>query len=211
MSRTTASMKSLAAALLLMAPFMTRPAAAQAVMDPAALDALTPTPKPETPRMVPLHHPSAPATKSPALPSAAPPAITIPPPVAVPLRPTPPPPPIPLNAKAAGTAGSIPGGVRITFGAGSSQLNPTTLAAIRAIAAKITADADANVNVSAYAAGTPEDPSTPRRLSLSRALAVRAVLIHEGIPSPRIFVRAMGMPEPGTLADRVDVTLAGKR
>ena len=36
-------------------------------------------------------------------------------------------------------------------------------------------------NVVAYAAGTPEDPSTARRLSLSRALAVRSALIADGV------------------------------
>ena len=42
-------------------------------------------------------------------------------------------------------------------------------------------------NVMAYAAGTPEDPSTPRRLSLSRALAVRRVLMADGVASARIY------------------------
>ena len=62
------------------------------------------------------------------------------------------------------------------------------------------------------APGTEEDPSTPRRLSLARALAVRSVLITEGIASPRIYVKAMGA-NPQALSggppDRADVTVAG--
>ena len=47
-------------------------------------------------------------------------------------------------------------------------------------------------NVVAYAAGTPDDPSTARRLSLSRALAVRSALMADGVGSARIYVRALG-------------------
>lgn len=64
--------------------------------------------------------------------------------------------------------------------------------------------------VSAFAAGTPDDPSTPRRLSLSRALAVRGILLGEGIASARILVRSLGASTPAIAAgppDRVDVTI----
>ncbi len=91
----------------------------------------------------------------------------------------------------------IPGGVRVTFGAGSADLNPATEAALRALRADGRSPA-APSNVYAYAAGVPDDPSTPRRLSLSRALAVRAVLISEGIASTRIYVRALGAPRRPT-------------
>jgi outer membrane protein OmpA-like peptidoglycan-associated protein len=66
--------------------------------------------------------------------------------------------------------------------------------------------------VSAFAAGTPEDPSTARRVALSRALAVRSVLIAEGVPSARIYVKALGASSPTAAegpADRVDVTVGG--
>ena len=59
----------------------------------------------------------------------------------------------------------------------------------------------------ATAAGSADDPSTPRRLSLSRALAARAVLITEGIASTRIYVRALGASgPPDGPPDRVDVS-----
>ena len=61
--------------------------------------------------------------------------------------------------------------------------------------------------MNAWSAGTPDDPSTPRRLSLARALAVRAVLISEGVASPRIYVRALGA-DGGDPPDRAEITRA---
>ncbi len=107
---------------------------------------------------------------------------------------------------AAGDASKLPGGVRITFGPGNADLNPATDAALRTLARAVKADPKVSLNLYAYAAGTPDDPSTPRRLSLSRALAARAVLISEGIVSTRIYPRALGATAPDGPPDRVDVT-----
>ncbi len=101
------------------------------------------------------------------------------------------------------------GGIRITFGDGKSDLNPTTEAAIRTLADQIKADPAISLNIYAYAAGMPDDPSTPRRLSLSRALAARAVLISQGIESTRIYPRALGATPSDGPADHVDVVRAG--
>jgi len=65
------------------------------------------------------------------------------------------------------------------FGDGRADLNPATDTALRALAHA--APADASFTVAAFAPSIPDDPSTPRRLSLSRALTVRSVLIAEGI------------------------------
>jgi hypothetical protein len=64
-------------------------------------------------------------------------------------------------------------------------------------------------NVVAYAAGTPDDPSTARRLSLSRALAVRSALMADGVSSTHIYVRALGAPEGDKTPDRVDISVLG--
>ena len=61
----------------------------------------------------------------------------------------------------------------------------------------------------AYAAGTPEDPSTARRLSLSRALAVRSALMADGVTSSRIYVRALGATGGDEAPDRVDLAVMG--
>ena len=47
--------------------------------------------------------------------------------------------------------------------------------------------------------------SDARRLSLKRALAIRQVLIDNGVPAERIDVRAMGGADYMGPADRVDV------
>jgi outer membrane protein OmpA-like peptidoglycan-associated protein len=96
-------------------------------------------------------------------------------------------------------------GLRITFGPGSAVLNPATAAALRDLARRLSATG--SLTVAAFAPGTPEDPSTARRISLARALAARGVLIGEGIASPRILVRALGASAPIAEGppDRVDL------
>lgn len=154
----------------------------------------------------PAAPPAAPATPMPHMAAAAPnPPVLPPPSPVVPVRAAEPPPPVPVKANAPGTEAAIKNGVRVTFGPGSADLNPATEAALRRFA-KAARDGSTPISIVATAAGTPADPSTPRRLSLSRALAARAVLIEQGIPSPRIWVRALGPQDAGGPADRVDVT-----
>jgi outer membrane protein OmpA-like peptidoglycan-associated protein len=123
--------------------------------------------------------------------------------------------PATINADAPGAATPVPGGLRVTFGTGRADLNPTTEAAIRALVrggANVTAASDtASFTITTFAPGTPEDPSTPRRLSLSRALTVRSVLISQGVASVRIYVRAFGPASLGFAdgpPDRADIAIA---
>ncbi len=113
-----------------------------------------------------------------------------------------------MLADAPGTVTAIPDGTRITFGPQRSDLNPATNAAIGDLAHK---SPDGIFNVLAYAAGNSDDPSTPRRLSLSRALNARSILIAAGIPSTHIYVRALGpnntSAQPDIPPDRVDITV----
>jgi outer membrane protein OmpA-like peptidoglycan-associated protein len=110
---------------------------------------------------------------------------------------------------AAGDVSSIEGGLRVTFGAGKADMSPATVAALHSLAQALAPNPLADVNIYAYAAGAPDDPSTPRRLSLSRALAARAVLMSDGIASTRIYVHALGSTASPGPPDRVDVQLAG--
>jgi outer membrane protein OmpA-like peptidoglycan-associated protein len=114
---------------------------------------------------------------------------------------------VPLRADAPGQATPLPDGTRITFGPGSSTLNPATFSAILAIAAQAKANPAMILGVTAWAPGTADDPSTPRRLSLDRALAARAVLIANGIVSERIRTIAKGMIDLGinAPADRAEI------
>ena len=61
------------------------------------------------------------------------------------------------------------------------------------------------VQILAYGGDKGDKGSDARRLSLKRALAIRQVLIDDGVPSERIDVRAMGGADDGGPADRVDV------
>jgi outer membrane protein OmpA-like peptidoglycan-associated protein len=102
----------------------------------------------------------------------------------------------------------LPPPVRLLFAEGKTDLTPADEAAIRDLARAIPAPAADSVNVVAYAAGKPDDPSTARRLSLSRGIAVRSVLLASGVPSAQIYVRAMGATAPDAPADRVELTVA---
>lgn len=174
--------------------------------------------RPEPPRRTerpPVHHapePVKPEVKAPppaqppAVPAAPPnPAVIPPPAVAVPTAPPPPLPPIPVVAGAPGAATPIKGGLQVTFGAGTSTLNPASVAALQQLAARVKARPGTPLDLTATAAGTPDDPSTARRLSLERGLAVRAVLLNAGLASTQIYVRAMGTSGPPGPPDRVDV------
>jgi len=170
----------------------------------------TPPPLPSIPDAAPIPLPVPAPTQAetpdpPVMPLAPPAAPVIPPPIAVPTRPAPPPPQVEVAADAPGTAERLPGGLRVTFGPGSAVLNPATHAALRDLARGL--PATGSVTVAAFAPGTPEDPSTARRLSLARALAARNMLIGEGIASPRVLVRALGASDPIAEGppDRVDI------
>lgn len=155
--------------------------------------------------------PYATATRPPpaaTVPLAPPPVPVLPPPLVVPTRPVEPPPPPTIAADAVGTVAPLPDGLRVTFGTGETAITPATDAALKDLAKSM--PAGATVAVAAYAAGTPDDPSTARRELLSRALQVRSALIGAGIASPRIYVRALGAsvpPPPGIAPDRVDLTV----
>ena len=196
------------------------PAHAQVTTNEGALESLAPqrqpatrpqtprrpAPKPATPTSTPHAAPqaSAPAkTVKPAIPVSPPAILALPPAVAVPLAHPPPPPVIPLADDAPGTVTLLPNGLRLTFGADRADITPANAAALTEFATAQLSQT-AGINIFAYATGSAEDPSTPRRLSLQRALTARAVLLKAGIPSPRIYPRALG-PTGGDEPDRVDI------
>jgi outer membrane protein OmpA-like peptidoglycan-associated protein len=100
-------------------------------------------------------------------------------------------------------------GLRVTFGSGQADLSPASAEAIKNTVKSAPAGDSTSFNVVAYAAGTPEDPSTARRLSLSRALAVRSALMADGVSSSHIYVRALGAAGGDEAPDRVDVAVMG--
>jgi outer membrane protein OmpA-like peptidoglycan-associated protein len=102
----------------------------------------------------------------------------------------------------------LPPPVRLLFEGGQADLTANDEAAIRELAHAMPAPAVESINVLAYASGKPDDPSTARRLSLSRGMAVRSVLLANGVPSAQIYVRALGAAAADGPADRVELMVA---
>ena len=189
------------------APARRRPPSRPPIRSPAQ----TATQPSETPSAAAPSKPAAAPTAAarpvkPTIPLAPPAIAALPPPIVVPLEHPPPLPTVPLANDAPGAATPIAGGLRVTFGPDRADLNPATVDALRTFAHAQANQSDTSINIYAYATGRPEDPSTPRRLSLERAMAARAVLMNEGVPSPRIYPRALGPTGGSTDPDRVDVT-----
>ena len=156
-------------------------------------------------------HPATPAHPAPlpTIPPAAPPVPQLTPaPPDVELHPFPIPPQPLVEEKATGAVSTIPGGVRITFAAGVATLNPETHQALLAFGQSLADKPHIRALVDAYSSGAVDDPSLPRRMSLSRGLAARSVLMNGGIPSTRIYLRVIGLPKtpaPDGAQDYIDI------
>lgn len=73
------------------------------------------------------------------------------------------------------------------------------------IAKQLQATPQLRLSLVSYAAATGDQSITARRVSLSRALSVRAYLIDQGVASLRINVQAEGDKNPGGEPNRVDI------
>lgn len=96
----------------------------------------------------------------------------------------------------------------VQFAKGQSTVDPQAAKALAALAHTAANSPNATVNVLAYAPADPADPSAARRVSLDRALAIRTALMAGGLPSARIYLRALGSSGT-TTPDRADVTIMG--
>jgi len=108
------------------------------------------------------------------------------------------PPPQPANADNGAS-------VTIAFAKDGAALADDGKSALVGVAKRASADQSIQVQVLAYASGDEDNASKARRLSLSRALAVRSFLIDQGVHSSRIEVRALGNKVPDGSPDRVDL------
>ncbi len=95
----------------------------------------------------------------------------------------------------------------IGFAAGSAILGEKEGATIDTIASSFKQRNSLRIQLLAYADDVAGTLSQTRRLSLSRALAVRSHLINQGIRSNRIDVRALGNKYKDGTPDRVDVII----
>ncbi|MBM3571291.1 MAG: hypothetical protein FJX52_02875, partial [Alphaproteobacteria bacterium] len=101
--------------------------------------------------------------------------------------------------------------LRVRFADGSADLPDQTKPSLNQLAQRLAADERARIQLVAYAGGTAETASQARRLSLSRALAVRTYLIDQGVRGNRMDVRALGNKlEDDGPADRVDIAIADR-
>jgi len=95
----------------------------------------------------------------------------------------------------------------VLFSLGSAALNAEALERIDAVHEKMEADQFLRLQLAAYATNTDDNPSRTRRLSLSRALAIRSYLVEKGVKSTRMDVRALGNKFEKAPGDRVDLVL----
>ncbi len=93
----------------------------------------------------------------------------------------------------------------IPFPKEGATLSDDARGALVNVAKRALGDNAIQLQVLAYASGDEDSASKARRLSLSRALAVRSFLIDQGVHSTRIEVRALGNKVPDGPPDRVDL------
>ena len=95
--------------------------------------------------------------------------------------------------------------MRLVFTAGNAKLTNKTAGQLNAVAKRMKSNSKLRLQLMAYAGGATVSASQSRRLSLSRALAVRSYLIEKGVRSTGIDVRALGNKYEGGPSDRVDI------
>ena len=100
--------------------------------------------------------------------------------------------------------------VNVVFTPGGSQLSSSARKALDLIATELNSKKDIRMQLMAYAGENKMAASKARRLSLSRALAVRSYLIEKGVRGTRIDVRALGNKVSSGLPNRVDLRVIGQ-
>ena len=191
---------------------------------PAQLAEATPAAEPPTPPVLPASKiatapaapaaraaPAAPVSRAASAPSPSPPLAAAKP---APSKPAPPAPETQLASKppAAALASVAPGvDLSIPFTASAADLSSTAKEELGKLADRLKKNQELRLQLVAYAAGSEAEASQARRLSLSRALAVRGYLFDQGVGASRMDVRALGNKlEGGGSADRVDLVVVGK-
>ena len=95
--------------------------------------------------------------------------------------------------------------MRLLFGEGSVDLSEEARQELETLASYLIHNQEQRVQLLAYARGVDQIGSRARRLSLSRALAVRAFLVEKGVRAARIDVRPLGSEATDGPPDRVDI------
>jgi len=115
----------------------------------------------------------------------------------------------PVQMAAATTVGNAASAVK--FKQGATDLGSGPQPVLDAIANRLLANENLRVQVVSHATGGADDAMEARRISLARAVAVRAYLIDKGVRSLRIDVRALGnRADNGPVADQVDLLVVSQ-
>jgi outer membrane protein OmpA-like peptidoglycan-associated protein len=93
----------------------------------------------------------------------------------------------------------------ILFSQGSGNIDDAVLSTLNKLAVVLNANPDARIALTAYANNDGSTPRGARRLSLTRALAVRDYLQSKGVSPSRVDVHAEGANTTTGYIDRVDV------
>ena len=101
------------------------------------------------------------------------------------------------------TSGRTTEPVNVMFAPGSSDLTAAARKSLDRIATQLNSNESIRMQLMAYAGERKMSASKARRLSLSRALAVRSHLIKKGVRGTRIDVRALGNKVPTGRPNRV--------
>ena len=186
-------------------PPLPEPAIETAQAEPAAESLPPPLPETATARA----RPEDPAGRSPP-PPPPPTAKTTDAPLPQPAAKAPPPPAATADTEQAslppeGTLGAPGETLRIPFAAGETELAQSAQEQLDGLAQDLRSAETLRVQLLAYAGDEGASPSKARRVSLSRALAVRSYLIESGVKTSRIDVRALGNKTTSDSPDRVDV------
>ncbi len=128
------------------------------------------------------------------------------------------PPPISNSIKSAaalaGTGKLIPGNKAIlpddlstiSFKPAAENIDTGAIPTLDKLALVLQANPGEHITLTSYAGVTADtSPRDARRLSLTRALAIRDYLTAKGVASARINVRALGVNVPSGDPDRVDI------
>jgi len=99
----------------------------------------------------------------------------------------------------------------VSYAGGGTAVPTDSLPAVKDISDKLAVDPNLRVQLFSYASDAEKNVSRSRRLSLERAVAVRKLLIDNGLDSTRIEVRALGDQNNGGEPDRVDIVLSARR
>ena len=95
--------------------------------------------------------------------------------------------------------------MKVVYSAGATKLPSSVRNGLKALAGKMKGRDKLRIQLMAYAGGDGLSASRARRISLSRALAVRSYMIESGVRSTRIDVRALGNKTSSAPVNRVDV------